>query len=213
MHVYVHLRLNLVHTCGCYTEKAPNAWQRRGTRKTRNTYNQPNRPNRQTSQTKHQALPKRQPGRRITPINTAAVHASAQQPTISTHTRFLRVTPCALTLLSLLHLSLLMFRTLACLISASASDWNFGRSTSRTCLPFRFDQPQLPIYLMSAVPTACEPCWPNVHQPTKADTRPTTQFHVILRELGSQALDYRQCISTNSHLYHRACEVVVTMTH
>ena len=31
-------------TC-CYTEKAPNAWQRRGTQKTRNTYNQPNRPN------------------------------------------------------------------------------------------------------------------------------------------------------------------------
>ena len=71
----------------CYTEKAPNAWQRRGTQKTRNIYNQPNRPNRQTSQTKHQA-PKGQPGRRITPINTAAVHASAQQqPTISTHTR------------------------------------------------------------------------------------------------------------------------------
>ena len=72
----------------CYTEKSPNAWQRRGTQKTRNTYNQPNRPNRQTSQTKHQALPKGQPGRRITPNNTAAVHASAQQqPTISTHTR------------------------------------------------------------------------------------------------------------------------------
>ena len=51
------------------------------------TYNQPNRPNRQTPQTKHKALPKGQPGRRITPINTAAVHASAQQPTISTHTR------------------------------------------------------------------------------------------------------------------------------
>ena len=30
--------------CVCYTEKAPNAWQRRGTQKTRNTYNQPNRP-------------------------------------------------------------------------------------------------------------------------------------------------------------------------
>ena len=28
----------------CYTEKAPNAWHRRGTQKTRNTYNQPNRP-------------------------------------------------------------------------------------------------------------------------------------------------------------------------
>ena len=71
-----------------YTEKAPNAWQRRGTQKTRNTYNQPNPPNRQTSQTKHQALPKGQPGRRITPINTAAVHASTQQqPNISTHTR------------------------------------------------------------------------------------------------------------------------------
>ena len=72
----------------CYTEKAPNAWQRRGPQKTRNTYSQSNRPNRETSQTKHQALPKGQPGRCITPINTAAVHASAQQqPTISTHTR------------------------------------------------------------------------------------------------------------------------------
>ena len=37
--------------CLCYTEKAPNAWQRRGTQNARNTYNQPNRPNRQTSQT------------------------------------------------------------------------------------------------------------------------------------------------------------------
>ena len=27
----------------CYTEKAPNAWHRRGTQKTGNTYNQPNR--------------------------------------------------------------------------------------------------------------------------------------------------------------------------
>ena len=72
----------------CYTEKAPNAWQRRGTKKTRNTYNQPNRPNQQTAQTKHQVPPKGQPGRRITPNNTAAVHASAQQqPTISTNTR------------------------------------------------------------------------------------------------------------------------------
>ena len=41
----------------CYTEKAPNAWQRRGTQKTRNTYNQPNRPNQQTAQTMHQASP------------------------------------------------------------------------------------------------------------------------------------------------------------
>ena len=49
----------------------------RNTQKTRNTYNQPNRPNRQTAQ----------PGRCVTTINTAAVHASAQQPTISTHTR------------------------------------------------------------------------------------------------------------------------------
>ena len=32
----------------CYTEKAPNAWQRRGTQETRNTHKQPNRPNRQT---------------------------------------------------------------------------------------------------------------------------------------------------------------------
>ena len=72
----------------CYTEKAPIAWQCQGTQNTRNTCNQPNWPNRQTSQTKHQALPEGQPGRRITPINTAAVHASAQQqPTISTHTR------------------------------------------------------------------------------------------------------------------------------
>ena len=71
----------------CYTEKAPNAWQRRGTQQTKNTYNQRNRPNRQASQTKHQVLPKRQTGRRITPLKTAAVHASAQQPTISTHTR------------------------------------------------------------------------------------------------------------------------------
>ena len=72
----------------CYKEKAPNAWHRRGTQKTGNTYSQPNRPNRHTSQTKHQALPKGQPGRRIRPINTAAVHASAQQqPTIITHTR------------------------------------------------------------------------------------------------------------------------------
>ena len=78
-----------VHACGggtssvlaveCYTEKARNTWQRRGTQNTTNTHNQPNRPNRQTSQTKHQALPKGQPGRRITPINTTAVHASAQQ--------------------------------------------------------------------------------------------------------------------------------------
>ena len=44
--------------------------------------------NRHTSQTKHQALPEGQPGRRITPINTAAVHASAQQqPAIITHTQ------------------------------------------------------------------------------------------------------------------------------
>ena len=73
---------------GCDTEKAPNSWHRRGTQKTGNTYNQPNRPDRHTSQTKHQALSKGQPGRRITPINTAAGHASAQpQPTIITHTR------------------------------------------------------------------------------------------------------------------------------
>ena len=26
--------------CVCYTEKAPNAWERRGAQKTRNTYNQ-----------------------------------------------------------------------------------------------------------------------------------------------------------------------------
>ena len=34
-----------------------------------------------------QALWKGQPGRRITPINTAAVHASAQQPAIIAHTQ------------------------------------------------------------------------------------------------------------------------------
>ena len=86
------------HCCACcplrpcwrtifYTEKAPNAWHRRRTHRTGNTYNQPNRPNRLTSQTKHQALPKGQPGRRTTPINTAAVHASAQKPNIISHTR------------------------------------------------------------------------------------------------------------------------------
>ena len=32
----------------CYTEKAPNAWHCRGTRKTENTYNQPNRPSTDT---------------------------------------------------------------------------------------------------------------------------------------------------------------------
>ena len=43
---------------------------------------------RHNSQTKHQALSKGQPGRRITPINTAAVHASAQQhPAIITLTQ------------------------------------------------------------------------------------------------------------------------------
>ena len=31
-------------TVVCYTEKAPNAWHRRGTQKTGNTYNQPKRP-------------------------------------------------------------------------------------------------------------------------------------------------------------------------
>ena len=78
----------VLSSSSCHTEKAPNAWQRRGTQKTRNTYNQPNRPNQQTTQTKHQAPPKGQPGRHITPNNTAAVHASAQQqPTISTNTR------------------------------------------------------------------------------------------------------------------------------
>ena len=67
--------------------KSSKRLHRRGTQKTGNSYNQPNRTNRHTSQTKHQSLPKRQPGRRITPINTAVVHASAQQPTIITHTR------------------------------------------------------------------------------------------------------------------------------
>ena len=76
------------HLPMCYTEKAPNAWHRQGTQKTGNSYNQPNRPNRHPSQTKHQALRKGQPGRRIALINTAAVHGSAQQqPTIITHTR------------------------------------------------------------------------------------------------------------------------------
>ena len=78
--------MRLWFRCVCYMEKAPNAWHRQGTQKTRNTYNQPNRPNQQTSQTMHQVLSKGQPGRRITPINTAAVHASAQ-PTIITRTQ------------------------------------------------------------------------------------------------------------------------------
>ena len=44
--------------------------------------------NQHTSQTKHQVLSNGQPGRRITPINTAAVHASAQQqPAIITLTQ------------------------------------------------------------------------------------------------------------------------------
>ena len=44
--------------------------------------------NRYNSQTKNQALSKSQLGRRITPINTAAVHASAQQePAIITRTQ------------------------------------------------------------------------------------------------------------------------------
>ena len=64
-----------------YTEKAPNAWHRRGAQKTGNTYNLPNRPNRHTSQTKHQALPKGQPGRRITPINTACAPAGFRRRT------------------------------------------------------------------------------------------------------------------------------------
>ena len=63
----------------CYMEKTPNAWHRQGTHKRGNTYNQPNQPNQHTSQTKHQALSKGQPGRRITPMNTAAVHGSAHQ--------------------------------------------------------------------------------------------------------------------------------------
>ena len=68
-------------------DKALKAWRRRGTQKTGHTYNQPNRPDQHTSQTEHQALSKGQPGRRITPSTTAAVHASAQQqPTIVTHT-------------------------------------------------------------------------------------------------------------------------------
>ena len=69
----------------CYTEKAPNAWQRRGTQKTRNTYNQPNRPQPTNLTDQAPSTTEGQPGRRITPINTAAMHASAQQqPTIST---------------------------------------------------------------------------------------------------------------------------------
>ena len=42
--------------------------------------------NRHTSQTKHQELSKGQPERRITTMNTAAVHASAHQPAIITLT-------------------------------------------------------------------------------------------------------------------------------
>ena len=64
----------------CYTEKAPNAWQRRGTQKTRNTYNQPNRSNQQIAQTKHQAPPKRQPGRRITFLLGVSSAVCTRQP-------------------------------------------------------------------------------------------------------------------------------------
>ena len=71
------LRVRKVFPEMCYTEKSLDAWHRLGTQKTGNTYNQPNRPDRHTSQTKHQAIPKGQPGRRITPCNTAAVLASA----------------------------------------------------------------------------------------------------------------------------------------
>ena len=102
---YLHLHLHIyiyICACTCMHVRPPAAATPAGvTRRKLQTpgnaeehkrqetpYNQPNRPNRQTSQTKHQALPKGQPGRRITPINTAAVRASAQQqPTISTHTR------------------------------------------------------------------------------------------------------------------------------
>ena len=64
--------------CYMFMEKAPNVWHRRGTQKTGNTDKQPNRPDRHTSQTKNHSLSKGQPGKCITPINTAAMHASAQ---------------------------------------------------------------------------------------------------------------------------------------
>ena len=37
-----------VHASMCYTEKAPNAWHRRGTQNTGNTYNQRKRPSTDT---------------------------------------------------------------------------------------------------------------------------------------------------------------------
>ena len=43
--------------------------------------------NQHTAQTKHQALSKGQPGRRTTPITTAAVHTASQQPAIITRTQ------------------------------------------------------------------------------------------------------------------------------
>ena len=85
---YMHVGLSLCTRCQlCYTEKAPNAWQRRGTQKTRNTYNQPNRPNRQTSQTKHQALPKVQPGRCITPTQQPCTRQHNNPPSAPTPDR------------------------------------------------------------------------------------------------------------------------------
>ena len=54
IHIHLHVHVNCLHLhlhlhppqrLQCYTEKAPNAWHRRGAQKTGNTYNQPNLPN------------------------------------------------------------------------------------------------------------------------------------------------------------------------
>ena len=64
-------------SCMCYTEKAPNAWQRQGTQKTRNTYNQPNRPNRKTYRPSTKRYRKDSPG--------DAEHQLTQQPCTLQH--------------------------------------------------------------------------------------------------------------------------------
>ena len=73
----------MITLCGGYTPGSiKNTKDRKHLQSTQSTVN------RHTSQTKHQAPSKRQPGRLTTPINTAAVHSSAQQqPAIITLTQ------------------------------------------------------------------------------------------------------------------------------
>ena len=78
--------------------------------------------NRHSSQTKHQALSKGQPGRRITPTNTAAVHASTQQQ------------PAIITLTQQVHDQILSANAAhQKLATCSKSSWL--RSETRSCLP------------------------------------------------------------------------------